>query len=148
MIGSLMMCVSVVVLSIGMLAGIAMGITQNFVLAPAHAHLSRVGGVLLFLFGLHYRLGTRSRNDGLDQGAGLAPYRGRHPVSGRRSRPAAEGALRRSRPHCGLPDRGGRDAVVHGHRVPDGAGVNGSDLLSCGQDRAPLENQIKRTVEA
>jgi hypothetical protein len=56
MIGSLMMCVSVVVLSIGMLAGIAMGITQNFVLAPAHAHLNLVGGVLLFLFGLYYRL--------------------------------------------------------------------------------------------
>src|SRR5882757_4877740 len=56
MIGSLMMCVSVVVLLIGMLAGIAMGITQNFVLAPAHAHLNLIGGVLLFLFGLYYRL--------------------------------------------------------------------------------------------
>jgi hypothetical protein len=56
MIGSLMMCVSVVVLLIGMLAGIAMGMTQNFVLAPAHAHLNLVGGVLLFLFGLYYRL--------------------------------------------------------------------------------------------
>lgn len=56
MIGPLMMCVSVVVLLIGMLAGIAMGISQNFVLAPAHAHLNLVGGVLLFLFGLYYRL--------------------------------------------------------------------------------------------
>jgi hypothetical protein len=56
MIGSLMMCVSVVVLLIGMLAGIGMGIQQNFVLAPAHAHLNLVGGVLLFLFGLYYRL--------------------------------------------------------------------------------------------
>src|ERR1041385_7262470 len=56
MIGSLMMCVSVVILLIGMLAGIAMGITQNFALAPAHAHLNLVGGVLLFLFGLYYRL--------------------------------------------------------------------------------------------
>lgn len=56
MIGSLMMCVSVVVLLIGMLAGITMGITQNFVLAPAHAHLNLVGGVLLFLFGLYYKL--------------------------------------------------------------------------------------------
>jgi hypothetical protein len=51
-----MMCVSVVVLLLGMLAGIAMGITQNFMLAPAHAHLNLVGGVLLFLFGLYYRL--------------------------------------------------------------------------------------------
>jgi hypothetical protein len=56
MIGSLMMCVSVVILLVGMLAGIAMGIQQNFTLAPAHAHLNLVGGVLLFLFGLYYRL--------------------------------------------------------------------------------------------
>jgi hypothetical protein len=56
MIGTLMMCVSVVILLIGMLAGIAMGIEQDFMLAPAHAHLNLVGGVLLFLFGLYYRL--------------------------------------------------------------------------------------------
>jgi hypothetical protein len=56
MIGSLMMCVSVVVLLVGMLAGIAMGIQQNFTLAPAHAHLNLIGGVLLFVFGLYYRL--------------------------------------------------------------------------------------------
>ena len=56
MIGSLMMCVSVVVLLVGMLAGIAMGIRQDFTLAPAHAHFNLVGGVLLFLFGLYYRL--------------------------------------------------------------------------------------------
>lgn len=56
MIGSLMMCMSVVILLIGMVAGIAMGIQQNFVLAPAHAHLNLVGGVLLFLFGLYYKL--------------------------------------------------------------------------------------------
>jgi len=56
MIGSLMMCVSVVILLVGMLAGIAMGIQENFTLAPEHAHLNLVGGVLLFLFGLYYRL--------------------------------------------------------------------------------------------
>jgi hypothetical protein len=56
MIGSLMMRVSVVVLLVGVLAGIEMGIRQNFALAPAHAHLNLVGGVLLFLFGLYYRL--------------------------------------------------------------------------------------------
>src|ERR1700733_5613034 len=55
MIGSLMMRVSVVVLLIGMLAGIAMGIREDFALQPAHAHLNLVGGVLLFLFGLYYR---------------------------------------------------------------------------------------------
>ena len=56
MIGSLMMCVSVVVMLVGMLAGIVMGIEQDFVLAPAHAHFNLVGGVMLFLFGLYYRL--------------------------------------------------------------------------------------------
>jgi hypothetical protein len=56
MIGPMMMCVSVVILLVGMLAGIAMGIEQNFMLAPAHAHLNLIGGVLLFLFGLYYRL--------------------------------------------------------------------------------------------
>ena len=56
MIGSLMMCVGATILLIGMLAGVAMGIQQDFTLAPAHAHLNLVGGVLLFLFGLYYRL--------------------------------------------------------------------------------------------
>jgi hypothetical protein len=56
MIGSLMMCVSVVVLLVGMLGGIVMGIEQDFALAPAHAHLNLIGGVMLFLFGLYYRL--------------------------------------------------------------------------------------------
>ena len=56
MIGSVMMCVSAVILMAGMLAGIVMGIEQDFALAPAHAHLNLVGGVLLFLFGLYYRL--------------------------------------------------------------------------------------------
>jgi hypothetical protein len=56
MIGSLMMRVSVVVLLVGILAGIDMGIRQDFALAPAHAHLNLIGGVLLFLFGMYYRL--------------------------------------------------------------------------------------------
>jgi hypothetical protein len=56
MIGPLMMCVSAIILLAGMLAGIVMGISQDFALAPAHAHLNLVGGVLLFLFGLYYRL--------------------------------------------------------------------------------------------
>ena len=33
-----------------------MGIKQDFALAPAHAHLNLIGGLLLFLFGLYYRL--------------------------------------------------------------------------------------------
>ena len=56
MIGSLMMRVSVVLLLVGLLWGIEMGIRQDFALAPAHAHLNLVGGVMLFLFGLYYRL--------------------------------------------------------------------------------------------
>ena len=56
MIGPLMMCVSVVVLLLGMVPGIVMGIREDFTLQPAHAHLNLVGGVLLFLFGLYYRL--------------------------------------------------------------------------------------------
>jgi hypothetical protein len=56
MIGSLMMCVSVMVMLVGMLAGIVMGIEQDFALAPAHAHFNLIGGVMLFLFGLCYRL--------------------------------------------------------------------------------------------
>ena len=56
MIGSLMTCVATLLLLVGMLAGIAMGIQQDFTLAPAHAHLNLVGGVLLFVFGLYYRL--------------------------------------------------------------------------------------------
>jgi hypothetical protein len=56
MMGSLMMCVSVIVLLLGMVLGIVMGIQEDFTLQPAHAHLNLVGGVLLFLFGLYYRL--------------------------------------------------------------------------------------------
>ncbi|TAK50316.1 MAG: hypothetical protein EPO23_03715 [Xanthobacteraceae bacterium] len=56
MISSLMLRISVLILITGMLAGIAMGMTQSFTLAPAHAHLNLIGGVLLFLFGLYYRL--------------------------------------------------------------------------------------------
>ena len=65
MIGTLMMCVSVVILLIGMIAGMVMGIQQNFTLAPAHAHLNLVGGVLLFLFGLYYRLVPAAGNSTL-----------------------------------------------------------------------------------
>ena len=65
MIGSLMMCVSVVILLVGMLAGIAMGVQQDFTLAPAHAHLNLVGGILLFLFGLYYRLVPAAGNSPL-----------------------------------------------------------------------------------
>jgi preprotein translocase subunit SecE len=65
MISSLMMRVSVVLLLIGLLWGIDMGIRQDFALAPAHAHLNLVGGVLLFVFGLYYRLVPAAGSSGL-----------------------------------------------------------------------------------
>jgi uncharacterized membrane protein len=42
---------------LGMLFGIHMGISQDFRLAPAHAHVNLVGWVSLTLFGLAYRAG-------------------------------------------------------------------------------------------
>jgi hypothetical protein len=59
------MCTGALTLLVGMLAGIAMGIQQDFTLAPAHAHLNLVGGVLLFLFGLYYRLVPAAGNSPL-----------------------------------------------------------------------------------
>ena len=40
---------------VGMLFGILMGITQDFSLAPAHAHLNLLGFVVMFLSALYYR---------------------------------------------------------------------------------------------
>ena len=54
MIGSLMMCLSLAVPFFGMVLG--MGISEDFALQAAHAHLNLLGGVLLFLFGLYYLL--------------------------------------------------------------------------------------------
>src|ERR1700761_396220 len=71
MIGPLMMCVASVVLLIGMLAGIVMGIKEDFVLAPAHAHLNLIGGVLLFLFGLYYKVTPAAENTKLAQVQGI-----------------------------------------------------------------------------
>ncbi len=51
MIGSLMMCVSVVILLAGMIAGITMGIQQNFVLAPGKAYIAApiIGSLVVVL---------------------------------------------------------------------------------------------------
>ncbi len=56
MISSLLLRVSLVLLVIGMIMGIVMGVQQNFVLAPAHAHLNLIGFVMMFLAGLYYRV--------------------------------------------------------------------------------------------
>ena len=55
MLASNLLRVSGVMIVIGMVAGIAMGIAQDFRLAPAHAHLNLVGYVALFLAGLYYQ---------------------------------------------------------------------------------------------
>jgi hypothetical protein len=47
--------ISVSVGLLGMALGIVMGIRQDFVLAPAHAHLNLIGFVSLFLSALYYR---------------------------------------------------------------------------------------------
>lgn len=39
----------------GMMFGMAMGVTQNFLLAPAHAHFLLLGYVAMFLSALYYR---------------------------------------------------------------------------------------------
>jgi len=39
----------------GMVMGMAMGVTQNFALVGAHAHLNLVGFVIPFLTGLYYQ---------------------------------------------------------------------------------------------
>ncbi|MBS0527769.1 MAG: hypothetical protein JSS22_00040 [Proteobacteria bacterium] len=65
MIGSLMIRVAAIILLAGMAAGIAMGIKQDFSLAPAHAHLNLVGGVLLFVFGLYCSSPARNRRSPL-----------------------------------------------------------------------------------
>jgi hypothetical protein len=60
-----MMRAGALILLGGMLAGIVMGIEQDFTLAAAHAHLNLVGGVLLILFGLYYTLVPSAGKSGL-----------------------------------------------------------------------------------
>ena len=79
MIGSLMMCVSVVLL----LLGIVTGNREDFVPQPAHAHLNLVGGVLLFLFGLYCRLIPTAPTVAWRKAQG-APYHRWHPDAGGR----------------------------------------------------------------
>ncbi|WP_199178473.1 heme-copper oxidase family protein [Acidimangrovimonas sediminis] len=49
-----------VYLTLGMLWGISMGIAHDFQMAPAHAHLNLVGGVLMAIFGLFYHVVPRA----------------------------------------------------------------------------------------
>ena len=59
-IGLLFFASGVVYVSIGMLWGIQMGSTQDFTLAPAHAHLNLVGFVTMSLMGIFYHLTPRA----------------------------------------------------------------------------------------
>jgi hypothetical protein len=65
MIDSRMMRAGVLFLIVGMIWGIEMGIRQDFSMAAAHAHLNLVGGVLLFVFGLYYRMVPAARDSAL-----------------------------------------------------------------------------------
>lgn len=56
MVSSLLLRVSALLLLLGLVLGITMAMRQDFTLAPAHAHLNLIGGVLMFLAGLYYRV--------------------------------------------------------------------------------------------
>jgi hypothetical protein len=55
MLASNLLRISVVLILVGMIMGMVMGATENFALAPAHAHLNLLGFVSLFLAGLYYQ---------------------------------------------------------------------------------------------
>jgi len=47
---------AVIAVLVSMSLGIWMGLTHDFTLSAAHAHLNLIGWVSMFLFGLYYRL--------------------------------------------------------------------------------------------
>ncbi len=53
--------VAVVAALVGMGAGVAMGISQDFTLAPVHAHLNLLGWVSMSLYGLFYHVVPSAR---------------------------------------------------------------------------------------
>jgi uncharacterized membrane protein YhhN len=55
MIATNLLRVSVIIILVGMIVGMAMGSMQDFRLAPAHAHLNLLGFVSFFLAGLYYQ---------------------------------------------------------------------------------------------
>jgi len=76
MVDSLMMRAGVMFLIVGMVWGIEMGVRQEFSLAPAHAHFNLIGGVLLFVFGLYYRMVPAARDHALAKWQGLLQFIG------------------------------------------------------------------------
>jgi cbb3-type cytochrome oxidase subunit 1 len=51
--------------SLGMIWGIEMSISEDHTLAPVHAHLNLIGWVTMALFGLYYHLVPASADTGL-----------------------------------------------------------------------------------
>jgi hypothetical protein len=76
MIDSLMMRAGTIFLLVGMAWGIEMGIRQDFSMAAAHAHLNLIGGVLLFVVGLYYRMVPVARDSALAKWQGLLHFVG------------------------------------------------------------------------
>lgn len=54
MSGMLFLRTGGVLLLVGIVMGMAMGMSQNFTYAPVHAHLNLAGGVLLMIAGVFY----------------------------------------------------------------------------------------------
>ena len=54
MTGNVFLRTSVIFLTCGVVLGMKMGMTEDFLQAPTHAHLNLVGGVWMFLAGLFY----------------------------------------------------------------------------------------------
>ena len=50
---------------VGIILGIVMGVRQDFVLMPAHAHLNLLGFVTMFLSALYYRVVPEAAASGL-----------------------------------------------------------------------------------
>ncbi len=73
---SLMMRAGIMFLIVGMVWGIEMGVRQEFSLAPAHAHFNLIGGVLLFVFGLYYRMVPAARESALAKWQGSLHFVG------------------------------------------------------------------------
>ena len=114
-----MMCLSVVVLLVGMLAGIAMGIQQNFTLAPAHAHFNLIGGVLLFPFGLYYRLAPAAGTTTLTKVQGWLHMIGAILFPAGVAVVLLKGPSFEAAPIAGVADCCHGDGIVRGDRVPD-----------------------------
>lgn len=53
---SLFMRTAVITVFVGMGIGVVMTVTEDFALAPVHAHVNLLGWASMFLFGLYYRV--------------------------------------------------------------------------------------------